>query len=348
MIKPLTSLRFFFALMVFGAHCYTIDPYFEHLVFKEGFVGVNFFFILSGFIIAYNYQKKIEERRTTNREFWIARIARIYPLHLLTLVISVLLGGYLASGGWDWLKHFIANLFLLQPYIPKMDYFFSFNSPSWSLGCEQLFYFLFPLLAVFFAKSKRLIICMAIITAVMIVGIYFTPEENIRAYWYVNPLTRLPDFLIGMLLYRVYDKYRHVEWSPSKASLYEIGAIILFLAFYIPAPEFIPKVLRYSLFYWIPISVMLFVFAKQSGILSKVLSNKYLVIGGEISFSIYLIHLFIINGYLRLSAADAWNIPWEISIPAIFIITVGVSLLSYYYFEKPANHAVKRLLKKKK
>ena len=53
MISPLTSLRFLFALMVFGAHIYTIDLYFDHLFYKEGFVGVNFFFILSGFIIAY-------------------------------------------------------------------------------------------------------------------------------------------------------------------------------------------------------------------------------------------------------------------------------------------------------
>lgn len=47
MISPLTSLRFLFALMVFGAHLYTIDPYFDHLFYKEGFVGVNFFLFLA-------------------------------------------------------------------------------------------------------------------------------------------------------------------------------------------------------------------------------------------------------------------------------------------------------------
>ena len=55
MINTLTSLRFIFALMVFGAHCYTIDKFFDTHFFKEGFVGVSFFFVLSGFIIAYNY-----------------------------------------------------------------------------------------------------------------------------------------------------------------------------------------------------------------------------------------------------------------------------------------------------
>lgn len=87
MISPLTSLRFLFALMVFGAHIYTIDLYFDHLFYKEGFVGVNFFFILSGFIIAYTYRDRLLEQKSTLREFWVARIARIYPLHLLTLGI---------------------------------------------------------------------------------------------------------------------------------------------------------------------------------------------------------------------------------------------------------------------
>lgn len=62
MIDTLTSLRFIFALMVFGAHCYVIDCFFDAHFFKEGFVGVSFFFILSGFIIAYNYQKNARKQ----------------------------------------------------------------------------------------------------------------------------------------------------------------------------------------------------------------------------------------------------------------------------------------------
>ena len=80
--------------MVFGAHCYVLDPSFDTHFFKEGFVGVSFFFILSGFIIAYNYEEKLLEKITTKRTFWVARIARIYPLHLLTLLIAACIGGY--------------------------------------------------------------------------------------------------------------------------------------------------------------------------------------------------------------------------------------------------------------
>lgn len=61
----------------------------------------------------------------TKRSFWVARIARIYPLHVLTLLIAAALGGYvIASGFADWSKHFLASLTLTNAYIPKADYFF--------------------------------------------------------------------------------------------------------------------------------------------------------------------------------------------------------------------------------
>ena len=157
MINTLTSLRIFFALMVFGAHCYVLDTSFDAHFFKEGFVGVSFFFVLSGFIIAYNYQEKLLTKTTTKRTFWVARIARIYPLHLLTLLIAACIGGYVQySDTTDWIKHFVASTFLLQPFFPSADYFFSFNSPSWSLGCEQLFYFCFPFVIPFLTSRRKL------------------------------------------------------------------------------------------------------------------------------------------------------------------------------------------------
>ena len=188
MINILTSLRIFFALMVFGAHCYVIDSSFDAHFFKEGFVGVSFFFVLSGFIIAYNYQEKLLEKTATKRTFWVARLARIYPLHLLTLLIAVCIGGYVQySGTADWIKHFAASTFLLQPFFPSADYFFSFNSPSWSLGCEQLFYFCFPLIVPFLHTKRSLFITLLICLPIMLAGMYLTNEEQIKAYWYVNP-----------------------------------------------------------------------------------------------------------------------------------------------------------------
>ena len=143
MINTLTSLRLFFALMVFGAHCYVVDSTFSTHFYKEGFVGVSFFFILSGFIIAYNYQQKLVERKVSKRQFWVARIARIYPLHIATLLGVAVIGNLLNPMGWGVrLKHFDSCAVPLHLLFPGWITFFDFDSPSWSLGCEQLFSFL--------------------------------------------------------------------------------------------------------------------------------------------------------------------------------------------------------------
>lgn len=311
MINTLTSLRFIFAMMVFGAHCYVIDNHFDIHFFKEGFVGVSFFFMLSGFIIAYNYQKKFSENKITKRTFWVARIARIYPLHWLTLLIAVALGNYvIASGTIDWCKHFLASLTLTNAYIPKDNYFFSFNSPSWSLCCEQLFYICFPFLIAFTKDYRKLLSTFLICAILSIVGMYFTPMI-----------------------------------TSSQGSIIEIVSIALFLSFYLYAAE-IPKVYRYSCYYWIPIAFILISFSLQKGMVSRLLSNRLLVIGGEISYSFYLIHLFVLLSYAKWQKESDFHIDWYISIPLLFCVIILLSLLSYYYFEKPMNKLVKTLLSK--
>lgn len=81
MINSLTSLRFIFAMMVFGAHCYIIDDFFNAHFFKEGFAGVSFFFVLSGFIISYNYQYKLQEHKIDKRTFW-QHVSHVYTRYI--------------------------------------------------------------------------------------------------------------------------------------------------------------------------------------------------------------------------------------------------------------------------
>ena len=346
MINSLTSLRFIFAIMVFLAHCYVIDSWFDIHFFKEGFVGVSFFFVLSGFIIAYNYQRKLGEKKITKRTFWVARIARIYPLHWLTLFIAAIIGNYaIESGIMDWCKHFFASLVLINAYIPQDNYFFSFNSPSWSLCCEQLFYICFPFL-VPLTKNYRKLLCIFLICAILVVtGMYFTPVESIKGFWYVNPVTRLPDFMVGILLFRLYDYLKDKNITFLKGSIIELASIVLFLVFYLYAAE-IPKVYRYSCYYWLPVAIILISFSLQKGVVSRLLSNRFLLIGGEISYSFYLIHLLVLLPYAEWQKGSDFHIAWYISIPILFCIIVLLSLLSYYYFEKPMNKLVKKLLDK--
>ncbi|RHO74881.1 acyltransferase [Parabacteroides sp. AF48-14] len=346
MINTLTSLRFIFAIMVFGAHCYIINDFFNTHFFKEGFVGVSFFFVLSGFIIAYNYQEKLQKSTITKRSFWIARIARVYPLHWLTLFIAAGLGGYaITSGIVDWLKHFLASLTLTNAYIPKADYFFSFNSPSWSLCCEQLFYICFPFLIPLTKNYKRLLYVFGFMAILIFIGMYFTPEENIKEYWYVNPITRFPDFIVGMLLFQLYERLKNKDITFLQGSLFEITAVAVFSGFYFYAAE-IPKVYRYSCYYWLPVAAILLSFSLQKGVVSRILSNRIFIIGGEISYSFYLIHLLVLQLYVEWQKSSTTQIAWYISIPVLFCTVILLSLLSYYYFEKPANKKIKTMLNK--
>ena len=189
-------------------------------------------------------------------------------------------------------------------------------------------------------------VVLSICLPVMLAGMYLTADAQIKAYWYVNPITRLPDFFVGVLLYQLYQSLHNKKISYSTGTLLEVASVALFLLFYLCAAD-IPKVYRYSCYYWLPVSLMILIFAFQKGGISRLLSNRFLIIGGEISYSFYLIHLFIILTYTKMAALYQWQVSWMISVPLIFGITIILSLLSYYYFEKPANKWVKRILTKK-
>ena len=174
---------------------------------------------------------------------------------------------------------------------------------------------------------------------------YFTPENDIKGYWYVNPITRLPDFIAGMLLFQLYNRLKDKNISLSQGTIIETASIALFFAFYFYAIE-IRKVYRYSCYYWFPVAMILISFALQKGHVSRILSNRLLIIGGEISYSFYLIHLFVLLTYSEWQKGSSFHIAWYIAVPVLFGIIVLLSLLSYYYFEKPMNKRIKTWLDK--
>ena len=210
---------------------------------------------------------------------------------------------------------------------------------------EQLFYFCFPFLAVCFKKNQKLLMLFILLLVLTVCGMYFTPEENIKGYWYVNPIARIPDFIVGMLLFRFYTYLIDKKMTYRTGTLLEISSIVIFLFFYLYAAD-VPKVYRYTCYYWFPVALLLLSFSLQKGFVSRLLSNRFLIIGGEISYSFYLIHLFVLLSYAEWQKGSASHIDWYISIPILFSVTILLSLLSYYYFEKPMNKLVKTLLNK--
>ena len=78
-----------------------------------------------------------------------------------------------------------------------------------------------------------------IVAILMVVGMYFTPEDEIKGFWYVNPITRFPDFIVGMLLFQLYERLKNKNITVLQGSIIEISSIILFLIFYLYPPIYL-------------------------------------------------------------------------------------------------------------
>ena len=139
---------------------------FLYFIYEYGWMAVQFFFILSGFIFYTLYMEKIQNKKISKFEFFKLRFSRLYPLHFFTLIICLLI--YLYSIYYNYptvivadLKHFILNIFLVQNW--GIEDFTSFNRPSWSISIEALLYIIFFLVFSFnFNKYAISIICIFI------------------------------------------------------------------------------------------------------------------------------------------------------------------------------------------
>ncbi|GGG08825.1 acyltransferase [Dokdonia pacifica] len=344
MLKPLTSLRFVFAYMVFSGHLgglflsynedFLTDTYASYLSMSEGYLGVSFFFILSGFILSFKYKDAFLQKKIPFKKFILARIFRIYPLHILTFGVAFLLSYYGRLGDITfWLKS-VANTLLVQSFIPAKEYFFSFNGVSWSISNEMFFYTLFPLLLLAVALLRKYILLVLLIPILIIA---FVPSTDANHWvYYINPLFRVFDFILGILLFDMYTRYKEHAWIQKNATLLEVISIAFFSMCYIFRSG-VSQDFRWSIYYWLPMAFLIFIFSFQRGIISHILSKKTLIWLGEISFAFYMIHQLVIqvlwivnykfrlfeNGYLLIAVA--------------FIISVLGSGILYRYFEKPLN-----------
>ena len=356
MIKPLTSLRFVFALMVFCSHLQFFD-YAEYPAFKEiqyyvtgeGFIGVSFFFILSGFILSLNYDERLLSRKVTFREFWVARIARVYPLHAVTLLIALAL---VVDGTEQWGDFFVdpaastvmflSNATLLHAFIPVPEYFFSYNTPSWGISDEMFFYFAFPFIVFLFVRNKALLRYGWLLFLAVPVVMRFSPGESHHPFMYINPFFRLVDFVLGITLHQVF-KHRYLSGlfrTKLGATAMELLAFGLFgVAFYYHNDVLMGY--RFSSYYWLPMAAIIFAFAHQGGYVSALLSARAWVWLGEISFSFYLIHQLTMMYLLTLNGRHGFTGNTYVLSGLMFVVALGLSYALHRWVEVPCNGYIK-------
>lgn len=328
-IPALTGLRAIAALWVLGLHfgeaVSASWPRAVRNVLSTGFVGVDLFFVLSGFILAWNYLRDDGTMLVSRSEFWRARAARILPVYYLSLAISIPMfllmqfhDGVTPQAVWSAVVTAITSLTLTQSWVSPFSYLW--NNPGWSLSVELFFYLAFPWLVAWIARWPLArvmrwaagLYVVTIASAYLFVALHSHPptwkwepaiDYCIWISWLgCNPLVHAHEFLMGIaacLWLREEQSGRHKEWmSGPAATSSAIVALAVLVAFRGPIP-FMPALVGiYSPLF----ALLIYGLAKQRGAIAWILSTPLFVFLGEISYSLYLTHLTVwmnVEGFNR-------------------------------------------------
>ncbi|NEY35257.1 acyltransferase family protein, partial [Streptomyces sp. PRKS01-65] len=349
-LPSLTGLRFIAAFLVFLYHAAaekvfsdpeTTEEYAE-LVGKAGFVGVSFFFVLSGFVLTWSARPG-----DTLGRFWRRRLVKIYPNHLVTLLAALLLinwAGPLLPGG-EKTSGLLPNLLLIHTWFPDPYTFISLNGVSWSLSCEVLFYLSFPLWAALIrrvrperlwwgagAAALAVILAPAVATAL--------PEHPLLPwqplpeyqYWFVYlfPPVRMLEFVLGIFLARIVQEGR---WIGLRVPV----AAALFVAGYALALQ-VPVLYGYAAATVVPVALLIPAAATADidGTRS-LLRGRTLVWLGEVSFAFYLVHrLVLMYGHRALGEGRTWPAAEAVALLALALaVALALAAALYHGVERP-------------
>jgi peptidoglycan/LPS O-acetylase OafA/YrhL len=341
----LTSIRFFAAMWVVFTHLRwgwklpeLIDRFFD-----AGYSGVTLFFILSGFILSYNYLP----REFTQRDFWSARIARILPVYFFALLVSFpLSAGFAHRNGQSFFPGALPALFLMQAWIPQSA--LTWNWPGWSLSVEAFFYLLFPFLLRPFArlaKSHAAIVLGAAWLLSLIPSTLYAltlPEGPVdtasRSVGLTvikfDPLIRLPEFLIGIALGALYLNGARIP-RPRLAA----AGCVLALAFIVLGPWRLPYPAMHNGLLAPIYGLLILALASEP----RMLANPILELLGESSYSLYLLHASVIVGCGFIAGWLQWHGHGSVAL-ASAAIAVVVSIASYKFIEVPARRFIRSRL----
>jgi peptidoglycan/LPS O-acetylase OafA/YrhL len=348
-LRPLTSLRFAAAMMVFVYHCNLTSGF--GATYALGHSGVGFFFVLSGFILTYSYRADIATGmlRRKLRSFYAARFARIYPVHIVTMLLMLvtlaLVGGIQFTPYLPLTRTMaaVAQALLLQTWIPAESIYLGINTPSWSISVEAFFYALFPFVACSlmrtFGHARMIVVLLAASVAwILQTAIFLIPHPVSVWTSYIFPPIRFLDFFTGIMLAIAFLQGR-ARISRAIGTLTECAAIAAIVVAIALSPHY-PVQLRYSLALMPVWGCLIFVFARGAGDISRVLSLRVATRLGEISFSFYLVHASVIAITARLlNHANP-----VLGAGVAFAAALAASFALFYWVERPMRERLRKAL----
>lgn len=343
-IRPLTALRFFAAMWVVLYHYWPkLDVSFAPALVDKGYLGVELFFVLSGFILCHVYLAAFGEGRFRYGDFLWNRLARVYPLHLATLAGMIGLGVVAGLAGiaidagilrWDALP---ANLLMVQAwgFAPAA----AFNHPSWSISAEWFAYLTFPVFAfvAWHMRARPWLFAGGVLAG--IAALY--PAFQALAGFSLNEATIawgalriVPCFALGCAMHSLWR-----SGAVRSARAAAIGAAFSGAGVLIAASSGVPDVVAVAGFGGLILGLA---GLAQHG--STFASQPAFVYLGEISYSTYMIcvpwKIIFVNAAARLLNLADEQLPWPVWI-VFLLAVVPLSAASYHLIEKPARAHMK-------
>lgn len=360
--ETLDAFRGLSAVMIILYHSQFYQDTQANIFIHNSYIFVDFFFVLSGFVMAYSYQELILNG-IEFKKFTLLRFARLYPLHLFTLCIwipfvAVKYYLYLQGVGVNDPSEinniftFVQNLFLLQGVASST----SWNFPSWSIGVEFYTYIIF-FAVMFFSSQLSNTTRYAVIVSIAFVSYLIMTIHHGEPFILQNMFRCVSEFFLGILIYAL---YKHIPLTISNkivATFLEVS--ILFLIFYFVSNIDNNMYRHYTI---VLFALVVYLFSIENiGYISKLLMANSFQHLGKISYSIYMTHaIIVLVAYkvlvylLHLQPGNVIGIPKGVvfeyalflNIFLIFVI-VWISTLTYKYIEMPGQAYLKRKFGKK-
>jgi peptidoglycan/LPS O-acetylase OafA/YrhL len=359
-LPALTSLRGIAALWVVLYH-YSVQCFpnldatqYTHLIHK-GYLAVDMFFMLSGFVMTHVYHRAFSESVTHHyRSFIVARIARVYPLHVLVLLLFVTtaITTHFAAGaslarlddvplrGSESVTAFAANLLMLQGLNASQ---LSWNYPAWSISVEFVAYLLFPfVLPTIWQASARAKLSIALCLLVALTVLAFLSKGNFDQW--DGPITLLrclPEFILGTLLYCAFRAAPRNSWLGHDAMAL-LAATTIVVCLQVDAPDLLITCLFGA---FVLIAVL------NTGVFSEWAQTAPLLWLGDVSYSLYLLHGFVqfLAGKLLtrvgISNHAALSIGYSFALMALMIgVCLLAAHLTYFGVEIGSRRYLRKLL----
>jgi peptidoglycan/LPS O-acetylase OafA/YrhL len=344
-LPSLTGLRWVTAMMIFLYHVlvvsYFADPWALPWmsVFFGGTAGVTVFFVLSGFVLAWGSRP---DRRVGS--FYVRRLARVYPLHLVTLALALVTAATFVPGiRTHGAAPLVANLLLVNSWDPS--WWQAGNPVSWSLACEASFYLLFPLLIRLLSgrSATGLVAVGAVALAIMLVAPGIAAASPVPMSASSTPLLRLPEFVIGITAALL---LRQRQWKPPRPRIAVPLAVLGYCVGLLPGQADDPLQLTHT------IGALCFAVLIASLAAVDADGGRTFLAGprwqalGRASFAFYLVHVLVMA-----SVSSPWPdghplLPWPAAtalMVAAFGAALALALVLHHGIEVPAQRMLSRL-----